>query len=64
MKGGDSNTEYFHKQTKVQQSYKSIKELKDIQVNKIMGQEEIKDHAFIHFQELYADTNETDPEAQ
>ena len=29
LKGGDNNTEYFHKQTKVQQSYNSIKELKD-----------------------------------
>ena len=35
LKGGDSNTEYFHKQTKVQQSYNVVKELKDNHGNKI-----------------------------
>ena len=64
LKGGDNNTEYFHKQTKVQQSYNSIKELKNNLGNRIMGQEELKDHVFSHFQELYVDMGETDPEAQ
>ena len=64
MKGGDSNTEYFHEQLKVQQSYNVIKELKDNHGNKITGHEDLKDHAFSHYQELYADTGETDPEAQ
>ena len=35
LKGGDNNTEYFHKQTKIQQSYNSIKKLKDNNGNKI-----------------------------
>ena len=64
MKGRYNNTEYFHKQTKIQQSYNTIKELKNNHGNKITGQEELKDHAFTHFQELYADTREADPEAQ
>ena len=38
LKGGDSNIEYFHKQTKVQQSYNVIKELKDNHGNKITRQ--------------------------
>ena len=40
LKGGDINTKYFHKQTKVQQSYNVIKELKDNHGNKITGKEE------------------------
>ena len=35
LKGGDSNTEYFHKQTKARQSYNFIKYLKDNNGNKI-----------------------------
>ena len=35
LKGGDNNTEYFHKQTKIQQSYNSIKKLKDNNGNRI-----------------------------
>ena len=64
LKGGDRKTEYFHKQTKVQQSYNVIKELKDNHGNKITLKEYLKEHAFIHYQELYADTGETDPKAQ
>ena len=30
----------------------------------IMGQEELKDDAFSHFQELYEDTSKIDPKAQ
>ena len=37
LKGGDSNIEYFHKQTKVHHSYNAIKELKDNHGNKIIG---------------------------
>ena len=64
LKGGDRNTEYFHKQTKVQQSYNAIKELKYNYGSKITWQEELKKHAFTNFQELYADIGETDLEAQ
>ena len=64
LKGGDGNTKYFHKQTKVQQSYNAIKVMKDNYGNKITGQEELKEHTFTHFQELYTDTGETEPEAQ
>ena len=64
LKSGDNNTEYYHKQTNVQQSYNPIKEMKDNQGNRITGQEDLKDHTFSHFQELYVDTGETDPEAQ
>ena len=64
LKGGDNNIEYFHNQTKVQQSYNAIKELKDNHGNKIIGQEDLKEHAFSHYQELYIDTGETDLEAQ
>ena len=42
LKGGDSNTEYFHKQTKACQSYNYIKYLKDRNGNKIAGHEELK----------------------
>ena len=64
LKGGDSNTEYFHKQTKVQQSYNVIKELKYNHWNKIIGREDLKDRAYSHYQELYANTTETDQKAQ
>ena len=37
LKGRDNNTNYFHKQTKIQQSYNAIKELKDNHGNKITG---------------------------
>ena len=50
LKGGDSNTKYFHKKTKIQQSFNAIKELKDKYRNKITGQKELKEHAFTHFQ--------------
>ena len=64
LNGGDSNTEYFLKQTKARQSYNFIKELKDKNGNKITGQEEIKDHAFNNFLELYTDSEEIKMEAQ
>ena len=38
--------------------------MKDSRGNRIMGQEELKDHAFRHFQELYANTGETYSESQ
>ena len=63
LKGGDRNTKYFHKQTKIQQSFNAIKDLKDKYGNKITRQEELKEHAFTHFQELYSNTRETDLEA-
>ena len=49
LKGGDSNTEYFHKKTKIHQSFNAIKELKDKHGNKIIRQEELKEHTFTHF---------------
>ena len=64
LKGRDSNTEYFHKQTKARQSYNFIKDIKDNNGNKIAGQEEIKEHAFTHFRDLYTDSEETEPKAQ
>ena len=64
LKGGYRNTEYFHKQTNIHQSFNAIKDLKDKYGNKITGQEELKEHAFTHFQELYSDIGETNPEAQ
>ena len=36
LKGGDSNTEYFHKQIKTRIIYSMIKELKDENGNRIM----------------------------
>ena len=56
LKGGDNNTEYFHKQTKVQEAYNAIKDLKDKYGSMITGQEELKEQVFTHFQELYVDT--------
>ena len=50
LKGGDNNIEYFHKQTKIQQSYNVIKELKDNHGNKITGKEDLKDHVFSRYQ--------------
>ena len=64
LKGGDSNTKYFHKQAKIQESFNAIKDLKDKFGNKITRQEELKEDAFNHFQELYFDTGEIHPEAQ
>ena len=42
LKGGDSNTEYFHKQIKTRINYIMIKELKDKDGNRIVDQEDIK----------------------
>ena len=39
LKGGDYNTEYFHKQAKARLSFNIIKELKDDDGQKIEGQE-------------------------
>ena len=64
LKGGDSNNEYFHKQTKIQQSCNAIKELKENHGNKITRKKDLKEHAFSHYQELYTNMGETDPEAQ
>ena len=50
LKRGDNNTEYFHKQTKVHQSYNVNKELKDNHGNRITGQEDLKDQPYNHFQ--------------
>ena len=49
LKGGDKNTEYFHKQTKIRRSFNYIKELKDNNNKKIIGQDDIKKLALQHF---------------
>ena len=41
-----------------------IKELKDSDGKRIVEQEELKDHFFQHFRDLYRDTDEVDPLAQ
>ena len=64
LKGGYINKKYFHKQEKVRKSFSIIKELKYIDGNNIVGQEEVKAHSFNHFLELYIDREEDDPEAQ
>ena len=46
LKGGDSNSDYFHKQTKARLSFNIIKELKDKDGKRIVEQEDIKDHVF------------------
>ena len=37
LKGGDNNTDYFHKKTKTRMSFNLIKELKDNRNQKIIG---------------------------
>ena len=49
LKGGDRNTKYFHKQTKIRMRFNYIKELKDNNNNKIIGQDAIKKLALQHF---------------
>ena len=64
LKGGDSNTKYFHNQEKARLSFNMIKELKDKYRNKMAEQEEIKTHILQHFRDLYQNKDETDPIAQ
>ena len=64
LKGGDSNTNYFHKQTKARLNFNMIKELKDKDGKRMVEQEEIKTHIFQHFKDLYIDKDETDPIAE
>ena len=64
LKGGDSNTKYFHKKTKIQKSFNAIKDLKDKYGNMIKGKEELKGHSFTHFQYLYSKNGETYSESQ
>ena len=64
LKGGDKNTTYFHKQTKTRLYFNMIKELKDGDGKRMVEQEEIKDHVFWHFRELYRDKEETGPLSQ
>ena len=64
LKWGNNNTKYFPKQAKIQQSYNAIKELKDDNGNTITGQEDLKEHAHSHFQELYTNIGETNPKAE
>ena len=61
LKGGDSNTYYFHKQTKSRLSFTMIKTLKDKDSKRMVEHEEIKAHAFQQFRDLYMDKEETDP---
>ena len=42
LKGGDINTEYFHKQAKARLSFNITKEMKYNHKSKIKGQENIK----------------------
>ena len=52
---------YFHKQSKARLCFNMIKELKDSDGKRIVEQEEIKDHVFQHFKDLYRDKDEADP---
>ena len=64
LKGGDSNTDYFHKQSKARIFFNIVKELKGKDGKRMVDQEEIKDHVFQHFRDLYMDKEETDPLVQ
>ena len=64
LKGGDKNTNYFHKQTKIRMSCNFIKELKDSNNQMIMEQDGIKDMVWQHFNLLLSDRGETDPISQ
>ena len=64
LKGGDRNTTYFHKQTKARLCFNMIKELKDSDGKRIVEKEEIKDHVFQNFRDLYRDRDKVDPLAQ
>ena len=61
LKGGDSNTYYFQKQTKERLCFNMMKELKYKDDKRMVEQEEIKDHVFQHFRDLYMDKEEIDP---
>ena len=64
LKGGNSNTYYFHKQIKARLNFNMIKKLKDKDGKWMVEQEEIKTHILQHFRDLYMDKDETDPLAQ
>ena len=64
LKGGDKNTSYLHKQTKIEKSYNFINELKDNNNQTISGKDNIKNLAHQHFNQLYIDSGETDPFSQ
>ena len=64
LKGGDSNTSYFHKQSKAKLSFNTIKELYDINGNKVEGNEAIKKHIVQHLRNIYTDRDDMDPICQ
>ena len=64
LKGGDKNTSYFYKQTKIKTSYNFINELKDSNNQTISGQDNIKNLDQQHFKQLYSNSGETDPFSQ
>ena len=64
LKGGDSNTGFFHKQSKANLSLNTIKELYGSNGNKIEENEAIKRHIVSHLRNLYTYKDETDPISQ
>ena len=61
LKGGDKNTDYFHKQTKNRRSCNYIKELKNSNNQNITEQDDIKKMVWEHFNQLFSESANTDP---
>ena len=64
LKGGDSNIDYFHKQSKARLRFNTIRELYDSNGNKIDGNEAFKRHIVQHFRNLYTYREESNPISQ
>lgn len=64
LKGGDSNTNYFHNQSKARRSRNAIRELKNGNGIWIRGQENLSNLARNHFHEIFTDEGEADLTAQ